>query len=89
MECVQDIKSLFGVLISLLKYHYTAWTSLRRLEVESTTVITVVFQKLRGDAGSKRYGMDFFVHVNEKKKIREIITVYAPPVNGKIHSKLL
>ncbi len=32
--------------------------------------------------------MDFFVHVNEKKKIREIITVYAP-VNGKVHSILL
>jgi hypothetical protein len=88
MEYVQDIKSLFGLLINLLKYQYTGWTLLRRLEVESTTVITVVFQKLRGGAGSKRYGMDFFVHVNEKKKIREIITVSAP-VNGKICFKLL
>jgi hypothetical protein len=49
---------------------------------------TALFQKLRGGAGSKRYGTDFSVHVNEKKKIREIITVYAPE-NGKIHSILL
>ncbi len=46
-------------------------------------IYPTLFQKLRGGAGPKRYGMDFFVHVNEKKKIRETITVYAP-VNGKI-----
>ncbi len=49
---------------------------------------STLFQKLRGGAGSKRYGLDFFVHMNEKKKIREIITVYGPG-NGKIHSILL
>jgi hypothetical protein len=54
----------------------------------SVAVGGTLFLKLRGGAGSKRYGMDFFVHVNEQKKIREIITVYAP-VNGKIHSILL
>jgi hypothetical protein len=49
---------------------------------------STLFQKLRGGAGSKRYGMDFPVYMKEKKKIREITTVSAP-VNGKIHSILL
>jgi hypothetical protein len=51
-------------------------------------LITALFQKLSGGAGSKRYGMVFIFHVNGKKKIREILTIYAP-VNGKIHSTLL
>jgi hypothetical protein len=72
-----------GPLQKRVKLTSSCWIVMMPILATST-----LFQKLRGGAGSKRYGMDFFVHVNEKKKICENITVYAP-VNGKIHSILL